>query len=233
MESRFQIDGESLSTMESRFQLEPTFFQFLYSIKDGHDTVPHAAERPARRNSTMISGVVVSARTKCPCTMHYDTCSFAYVSATMPSRHISRSGEAHAVWHDTLSLVLCLAGGSMRSSRPIRYSKVWPYVEDTKSRSKVSESEEDLANSGYASPSCFSLCWFAWKADCSASVRQYLWSGRRVAGFWLRQRQTGIHILFATLQIQPDMIEVRSFGSISYILGSVWVDVRELLLRPP
>ena len=77
--------------MESRFQLEPTFFQFLYSIKDGHDTVPHAAERPARRNSTMISGVVVSARTKCPCTMHYDTCSFAYVSATMPSRHISRS----------------------------------------------------------------------------------------------------------------------------------------------
>ena len=83
--------------------------------------------------------------------------------------------------HDTLSLVLCLAGGSMRSSRPIRYSKVWPYVEDTKSRSKVSESEEDLANSGYASPSCFSLCWFAWKADCSASVRQYLWSGRRVA----------------------------------------------------
>ena len=26
-----------------------------------------------------------------------DTCSFAYVSATMPSRHISRSGEAHAV----------------------------------------------------------------------------------------------------------------------------------------
>ena len=162
-----------------------------------------------------------------------DACSFAYVSATMPSRHISRSGEAHAVWHDTLSLVLCLAGGSMRSSRPIRYSKVWPYVEDTKSRSKVSESEEDLANSGYASPSCFSLCWFAWKADCSASVRQYLWSGRRVAGFWLRQRQTGIHILFATLQIQPDMIEVRSFGSISYILGSVWVDVRELLLRPP
>ena len=125
------------------------------------------------------------------------------------------------LWHDTLSLVLCLAGGSMRSSRPIRYSKVWPYVEDTKSRSKVSESEEDLANSGYASPSCFSLCWFAWKADCSASVRQYLWSGRRVAGFWLRQRQTGIHILFATLQIQPDMIEVRSFGSISYILGSV------------
>ena len=121
------------------------------------------------------------------------------------------------LWHDTLSLVLCLAGGSMRSSRPIRYSKVWLYVEDTKSRSKVSESEEDLANSGYASPSCFSLCWFAWKADCSASVRQYLWSGRRVAGFWLRQRQTGIHILFATLQIQPDMIEVRSFGSISYI----------------
>ena len=60
-------------TMESRFQLEPTFFQFLYSIKDGHDTVPHAAERPARRNSTMISGVVVSARTKCPCTMHYDS----------------------------------------------------------------------------------------------------------------------------------------------------------------
>ena len=30
--------------MESRFQLEPTFFQFLYSIKDSHDTVPHAAE---------------------------------------------------------------------------------------------------------------------------------------------------------------------------------------------
>ena len=51
------------------------------------------------------------------------------------------------LWHDTLSLVLCLAGGSMRSSRPIRYSKVWLYVEDTKSRSKVSESEEDLANS--------------------------------------------------------------------------------------
>ena len=34
---------------------------------------PHAAERPARRNSTMISGVVVNAHTKCPCTMHYDS----------------------------------------------------------------------------------------------------------------------------------------------------------------
>ena len=28
----------------SRFQLEATFFQFFYSIKDSHDTVPHAAE---------------------------------------------------------------------------------------------------------------------------------------------------------------------------------------------
>jgi len=135
-------------------------------------------------------------------------------------RHERREGVGECVAVALPGLTVTVAVPGM-SPRPIRYSKVWPYVEDTKSRSKVSESEEDLANSGYASPSCFSLCWFAWKADCSASVRQYLWSGRRVAGFWLRQRQTGIHILFATLQIQPDMIEVRSFGSISYILGSV------------
>ena len=95
-------------------------------------------------------------------------------------RHERREGVGECVAVALPGLTVTVAVPGM-SPRPIRYSKVWPYVEDTKSRSKVSESEEDLANSGYASPSCFSLCWFAWKADCSASVRQYLWSGRRVA----------------------------------------------------
>ena len=58
-------------------------------------------------------------------------------------------------------------GSDCRSRRKSNHSSLSTYVEDTKSRSKVPESEEDLANSGYASPSCFSLCWFAWKADCS------------------------------------------------------------------
>ena len=95
-------------------------------------------------------------------------------------RHERREGVGECVAVALPGLTVTVAVPGM-SPRPIRYSKVWPYVEDTKSRSKVSESEEDLANSGYASPSCFSLFWFAWKADCSASVRQYLWSGRRVA----------------------------------------------------
>ena len=47
MESRFQIHGESLSTMESRFQLDTQFkINSIQNISELHKSYPHKLYKP-------------------------------------------------------------------------------------------------------------------------------------------------------------------------------------------
>ena len=167
--ARGQEKENTVKMLHSFPCLQFTWFTCADSISQ---RVCRSSFRPRSQQKAAIVGLVVnycrSWRSSNDSLMQGVKCLPPAITASIADANIIfRALALNAASPWPLHLLLPGWGSYCRSRRKSNHSSLSTYVEDTKSRSKVPESEEDLANSGYASPSCFSLCWFAWKADCS------------------------------------------------------------------